>query len=134
MSLAAGSRIGHYEIVAPLGAGAMGEVYRARDSKLRREVAVKVLPAHLAGDRERLARFEREAHILASMNHPNIAAIHGLVESESGPALVLELVEGLTLQDRLASGPLALDEALSVPGRLPARSKRLTSKASFIAI
>ena len=113
MSLAAGSRIGHYEIVAPFGAGAMGEVYRARDSKLRREVAVKVLPAHLAGDRERLARFEREAHILASINHPNIAAIHGLVESESGPALVLELVEGLTLQDRLATGPLALDDALT---------------------
>ena len=113
MSLAAGSRIGHYEIVAPLGAGAMGEVYRARDSKLRREVAVKVLPAHMAGDSERLARFEREAHILASINHPNIAAIHGLVESESGPALVLELVEGLTLQDRLATGPLALDDALT---------------------
>ena len=113
MSLAAGSRIGHYEIVAPLGAGGMGEVYRARDSKLRREVAVKVLPAHLAGDRERLARFEREAHILASINHPNIAAIHGLVESESGPALVLELVEGLTLEDRLATGPLALDDALT---------------------
>ena len=114
MSLAAGSRIGHYEIVAPLGAGGMGEVYRARDSKLKREVALKVLPAEVAGDRERLARFEREGHILASVNHPNIAAIHGLAESESGPVLVLELVDGLTLQDRLASGPLALDEALSI--------------------
>ena len=113
MSLATGSRIGHYEIVAPLGAGGMGEVYRARDSKLKREVALKVLPAEVAGDRERLARFEREGHILASVNHPNIAAIHGLAESESGPVLVLELVDGLTLQDRLASGPLALDEALS---------------------
>ena len=113
MALAAGSRIGHYEIVAPLGAGGMGEVYRARDSKLKREVALKVLPAEVAGDRERLARFEREGHILASVNHPNIAAIYGLAESESGPVLVLELVDGLTLQHRLASGPLALDEALS---------------------
>ena len=93
-----------------------------------------MLPAEVAGDRERLARFEREGHILASINHPNIAAIHGLAESESGPVLVLELVEGLTLQDRLASGPLALDEALSVPDRLPTRSKGPTSKASFIAI
>ena len=112
MSLAAGTRIGQYEIVAPLGKGGMGEVYRARDLKLRREVALKVLPADVAGDRDRLARFEREAHILASVNHPNIAAIHGLAESESGPALVLELVDGLTLQDRLTKGPLPLDEAL----------------------
>jgi eukaryotic-like serine/threonine-protein kinase len=112
MALAAGSRIGHYEIVAPLGAGGMGEVYRARDPKLDRDVALKLLLPEVAGDRERLVRFDREARILASVNHPNIAAIHGLAESEFGPALVLELVDGPTLEDRLATGALALEDVL----------------------
>ena len=90
----------------------MGEVYRARDSRLNRDVALKVLPADVALDQERLARFDREARILASLNHPNISAIHGIEESDTGPALVLELVDGPTLGDRLARGPLPLNDAL----------------------
>ena len=82
MSLAAGNRLGSYEILAPIGAGGMGEVYRARDTKLNREVAIKVLPAAFANDPDRMARFEREAQVLASLNHPNIAAIYGLEESD----------------------------------------------------
>ena len=91
MPLSAGTRLGSYEILAPLGAGGMGEVYRATDTKLRREVAIKILPTEVAGDPERLARFQREAHLLASLNHPNIASIHGLEEAEGQPFLVLEL-------------------------------------------
>ena len=110
MALASGSRLGPYEIVAPLGAGGMGEVYRARDSRLKREVALKILPESFASDPERLARFQREAEVLASLNHPNIAAIYGL----EGGALVLELVEGDTLADRIARGSIPLDEALPI--------------------
>src|ERR1700685_1607461 len=113
MPLSAGDRLGPYEILAPLGAGGMGEVYRARDTKLDRNVAIKVLPAALAQDPERLARFEREAKVLASLNHPNIAQIYGVVESnnaESGGvrALVMELVPGETIK-----GPLPLATALN---------------------
>ncbi len=114
MPLPPGTRLGPYEIVAPLGAGGMGEVYRARDTRLGRDVAVKVLPDHFAGDAERLARFQREAQILASLNHPNVAAIYGLEESQGVRALVLELVEGPTLAERLARGPLPVPEALDV--------------------
>src|SRR5437667_5522093 len=114
MPLNVGDKLGHYEIVAPLGAGGMGEVYRARDTQLEREVAIKVLPSALAGDPERLSRFDREAKILAALNHPNIAVIYGLVESGSGRALVMELVAGETLADRIKRGPLALDEALNI--------------------
>ncbi len=114
MTLSSGSRLGPYEVLAPLGAGGMGEVYRARDSKLRREVAVKVLPASFSKDPERLARFEREAQLLASLNHPNIGAIYGLEESEGVRFLVLELVLGETLADCFAAGPLPVEEALSV--------------------
>src|ERR1700675_3279769 len=103
MPLSFGTRLGHYEVLAPIGAGGMGEVYKARDTKLDREVAIKVLPAALAQDSERLARFEREAKVLASLNHPNIAAIYGVEER----ALVMELVEGETL-----AGPLPLETAL----------------------
>ena len=110
MPLASGTRLGSYEIVTPLGAGGMGEVYRARDSKLKREVALKVLPAEVANDRERLARFQREAEVLASLNHPNIAHIHGLEEH----ALVMELVEGEDLAQRIARGPIPIDEALPI--------------------
>src|SRR5437764_5105404 len=99
MTLAAGTKLGPYEIVAPLGAGGMGEVYRARDSRLGREVAIKVLPAAMANDAERMARFQREAQMLASLNHPNIASIYGLEES-GVRALVMELVEGPTLAER----------------------------------
>ena len=97
MSLTPGTRIGAYDVTGPLGAGGMGEVYRARDTKLDRDVALKVLPAAFIADPDRLARFEREARVLASLNHPNIAQIHGLEETEGTRALVLELVEGPTL-------------------------------------
>src|SRR5579859_1203447 len=102
MPLTSGNRLGSYEIIAPLGAGGMGEVYRARDTKLGREVALKVLPAAFAQDAERMARFQREAQVLASLNHPNIASIYGLEESGITRALVMELVEGQTLAERIA--------------------------------
>src|SRR3989475_3227896 len=114
MSLASGTRLGPYEIVSALGAGGMGEVYRARDSKLNRDVALKVLPDAFALDAERLARFRREAQVLASLNHPHIAAIYGFEDSGSVHALVLELVEGPTLADRIAQGPIPLTEALPI--------------------
>ena len=112
MTLAAGARLGPYEIVSPLGAGGMGEVYRARDAKLNRDVALKVLPGSFILDPDRLARFKREAQVLASLNHPNIAAIYGFEESNCVQALVLELVEGPTLAERIAHGPIPIDEAL----------------------
>jgi len=102
MSLGPGARLGTYEIVSAIGAGGMGEVYRARDTRLQRDVAIKVLPDTFAADPDRLARFEREAQLLASLNHPHIGAIYGLEER----ALVLELVEGETLADRIARGPI----------------------------
>ena len=114
MALAAGTRLGPYEIVAPLGAGGMGEVYRAHDSRLQRDVAIKVLPAALASDAERMARFEREARLLASLDHPNIGAIHGLEESNGTRALVLALIEGPTLADRIAAGPIPPEEAIPI--------------------
>jgi serine/threonine-protein kinase len=109
-----GRRIGPYEVTSKLGEGGMGEVYRATDTKLRREVAIKVLPAAFVEDRERLDRFEREAQLLAQLHHPNIASIFGLEESDGTRALVMELVEGPTLADRLANGPLPLDESLAI--------------------
>ncbi len=123
MPLTAGTRLGPYEIVAPLGAGGMGEVYRAQDTKLGRDVALKILPDAFAHDPDRIARFRREAHVLASLNHQHIAAIYGLEESGSVPALVLELVEGPTLQERLdARGlgqhQLPLDETLAIAGQI----------------
>jgi Tol biopolymer transport system component len=114
MKLSPGSRIGPYEIVSPLGAGGMGEVYRARDTRLQRDVALKVLPDTFAAERDRLARFEREAQFLASLNHPHIGSIYGLEDYGDRRALVLELVEGPTLADRIAQGPIPIDEALPV--------------------
>ena len=114
MALSPGSRLGSYEIVAPLGAGGMGEVYRARDTRLKRDVAIKVLPADVAGNPERLGRFEREAHVLASLNHPHIAAIYGIEEAGGTPALVMELVDGESLAEKIASGPVAIDEAITI--------------------
>src|SRR5215831_4410722 len=108
MPLTPGDLFGPYEILAPLGAGGMGEVYRARDRKLDREVAIKVLPAAMAQDRDRLVRFEREAKVLASLNHPNIAHIYGLEERGETRALAMELVPGATLE-----GPLPVETALS---------------------
>jgi serine/threonine protein kinase/dipeptidyl aminopeptidase/acylaminoacyl peptidase len=113
-ALAVGQPIGTYLILSRLGAGGMGEVYRARDQRLGRDVAIKVLPAMFAADPKRLARFEREARMLAAMNHPNIAAIYGVEEPDGVPALVLELVEGQTLAERLAIGPLAPHDALNI--------------------
>ena len=109
-----GSRVGAYEVIAKLGVGGMGEVYRARDTRLNRDVALKVLPEAFLLDADRLARFEREAQVLASLNHPNIGAIYGLEDSNGTRALVLELVEGPTLADRIARGPVPLDEALPI--------------------
>jgi serine/threonine protein kinase len=114
MALNIGTRIGCYEITGTLGAGGMGEVYRATDTNLKRAVAIKVLPESVAADRERLARFQREAEVLASLNHPNIAAIYGLERSNGMNALVMELVEGPTLADRIAQGPIPVDEALAI--------------------
>src|SRR5256714_12862466 len=114
MPLGPGGRLGPYEIVSALGAGGMGEVYRARDSKLGREVALKVIPDTFALDSDRLARFQREAQVLASLNHPHIAAIYGFEDSGGTHALVLELVEGATLADRIAKGPIPLEEALPI--------------------
>ncbi|MGH9204114.1 MAG: serine/threonine-protein kinase, partial [Vicinamibacterales bacterium] len=109
-----GTRLGPYEILSLLGAGGMGEVYRARDTRLGRDVAVKTLPEALAHDEQRMARFQREAQVLASLNHPNIATIHGLEESGTTHALVMELVNGPTLADRIAQGPVPIDEALPI--------------------
>jgi serine/threonine-protein kinase len=109
-----GQTISHYRITEKIGAGGMGVVYRAHDTTLDRQVAIKVLPDILSSNPERLARFEREAKLLASLNHPNIAAIHGLEQAESKRFLVLELVEGETLAQRIAKGPLPVDEALEV--------------------
>ena len=114
MSLAPGARLGSYEIVALIGAGGMGEVYRARDGKLTRDVALKILPPLFAHDPERLARFSREANLLATLNHPNIAAIYGFESSDHSPALVLEMVEGPTLADRIERGPIPLEDALPI--------------------
>src|SRR5947208_4561047 len=101
MPLATGSRLGAYEIVSLIGVGGMGEVYKARDTRLKRDVAIKVLPAALAYDAERMARFAREARLLASLDHPNIGAIYGLEESDGTRALILALIEGLTLAERI---------------------------------
>ena len=122
MGLASGTRIGSYEIVAPIGAGGMGEVYRARDTRLGRDVAIKILPELFTNDAERLARFDREARVLASLNHPNIAAIYGLEDAGPHRALVLELVEGETLAERMGTGlgstnaprPVPIDDALAI--------------------
>jgi serine/threonine-protein kinase len=114
MPLAAGARLGPFQIAEPLGAGGMGEVYRARDTRLNRDVAIKILPETFALDADRLARFKREAQVLAALNHPNIAAIYGLEETDGIQALVLELVEGPTLADRIADGPIAVEEALPI--------------------
>src|SRR5215471_18711073 len=108
--MTAPSSIGHYKITTKLGEGGMGTVYRATDTKLGRDVAIKVLPDSFASDGDRLARFTREAQVLASLNHPNIAAIYGVEDR----ALILELVEGATLAQRLAQGPIPVEEALPI--------------------
>src|SRR5215469_17125687 len=109
MSLGTGTRLGQYEILAPIGAGGMGEVYRARDTKLKRDVAIKVLPDAFASDPERMARFQREAEVLASLNHPNIAHIYGVEDR----ALVMELVEGVS-----PKGPMSFDDAWKIASQI----------------
>src|SRR5437867_5644127 len=118
MTLTPGTRLGIFEIVAPLGAGGMGEVYRARDTRLDRTVAIKSLPQGFAADLERLARFEREAKLLASLNHPGIGAIYGLEDVSGTPYLVLEFIDGETLAQRLARGPLPMREVLEIGGQI----------------
>jgi serine/threonine protein kinase len=114
MALSIGTKLGPYEILAAIGAGGMGEVYRARDAKLGRDVALKVLPEVFTRDAERMARFQREAKVLASLNHPNIASIYGLEDSGATHALVMELVEGPTLADRIKQGPIPIDEVVKI--------------------
>jgi Tol biopolymer transport system component len=120
VSLTSGNRIGPYEVVAAIGAGGMGEVYRARDPKLARDVAIKVLPASVTNDTDRLARFSREAQVLAALNHANIASIYHVEETPNGSALVMELVEGETLADRITRGAIPIDEALSIARQIAA--------------
>ena len=158
MPLTVGSRLGAYEIIAPLGAGGMGEVFRARDTKLNRDVALKVLPAAFRPDVDRLARCKREAHVLAALNHPHIAQIYGFEDSGATHALVMELVEGQTLAEKIRQGsrlrangsgtgaqgsmPSAISHRegfrLTRPSRSPGRSQRPlkppTRRASSIAI
>src|SRR5215510_10253586 len=110
MALTIGSQLGSHKITALLGRGGMGEVYRARDLKLKREVAIKILPEEFSRDADRVNRFQREAEVLASLNHPNIAAIYDLQQTEGSRYLVLELVEGETLADRIARGPIPVEE------------------------
>ena len=114
MALTVGSRLAHYDVTALIGEGGMGQVYEATDTKLNRQVALKILPEAFADDPDRLARFQREAQVLASLNHPGIAAIYGIEEAEDTRALVLELVEGPTLADRISKGPIPVDEALPI--------------------
>src|SRR5262245_54967025 len=118
MPIAGGTRFGAYEVVSLIGSGGMGEVYRARDLNLKRDVALKVLPLDFANDAGRLARFQREAEVLASLNHPNIAQIYGIDRGEGGAALAMELVEGLTLADRIATGAIRMEEALRIADQI----------------
>src|SRR4029453_10076131 len=114
MPLAPGTRLGAYEVLAKLGEGGMGEVYRAIDTNLKRAVAIKVLPEALAADGERLARLQREAEVLATLNHPHIAQIYGLEKTVGSTALVLDLVQGQTLGDRIVDGPIPIEDALLI--------------------
>src|SRR5262244_140158 len=114
MSLTIGSHLGSHEITALLGKGGMGEVYRARDTKLKRDVAIKILPDEFARDADRVSRFQREAELLASLNHPNIAAIYDLEETDGTRYLVLELVEGETLADKITRGPIRVEDSLNI--------------------
>src|SRR5262249_16645894 len=118
MAIAIGQQLGSYEITALLGKGGMGEVYRARDTKLKREVAIKILPEEFSVDPDRASRFQREAEVLASLNHPNISAIYDLQEASQTGLLVLELVEGETLAERIQHGPIPVEEALAIGSRI----------------
>ena len=134
MVLPPGTRLGPYEITAQIGVGGMGEVYRATDTNLKRAVAIKVLPTSVASDAERLARFQREAEVLAALNHPNIAAIYGLERSAGITALVMELVEGPTLADRIAQVRFPSTRHSRSRSRSPRPSTPPTSRGSFTVI
>ena len=131
MALAVGTRLGHYQVSALIGEGGMGQVYQATDTKLNRQVALKILPEAFATDPDRLARFQREAQVLASLNHPGIAAIYGVEEADSTRALVLELVEGPTLADLIAQGSIPLDEALPIAEQLVEGSEAAREAANI---
>ena len=134
MPLAAGTKLGQYTVLSQIGAGGMGEVYQAHDTKLGRDVAIKVLPEAFAHDPERLSRFQREAKMLAALNHPNIATIYGLEQSNGTSYLVMELVSGETLAERVKrEGAVPIEEALTIASRSPRRWKPRTRKASFTA-
>ena len=131
MPLAPGVRLGAYEVLELIGAGGMGEVYRARDGTLNRDVALKILPEILALDSDRLARFRREAQVLAALNHTNIASIYGFEGSGRVQALVLEFVDGPTIADRVARGPIPLDEALSIATQIATALNPRINRESF---
>src|SRR5262249_9145690 len=114
MAITVGQTLGSFEVVSVIGRGGMGEVYQARDTKLKREVAIKILPEEFSSDSGRVARFQREAEVLASLNHPNIAAIYDLQEAQGSRFLVLEFVEGETLAEHIAHGPIPVGEALRI--------------------
>src|SRR5688572_13428133 len=118
MAIGPGTRIGPYEVTALIGEGGMGKVWRAHHTALKRDDALKVLPDAFAADPDRLARFQREAQVLASLNHPNIAHVYGLEQANGVQALVMEMVEGPTLADRIAKGPITVDEALPIAGQI----------------
>ncbi len=134
MALAPGVRLGPYEIVSALGAGEMGEVYKARDTRLDRTVAIKVLPEHVASNPELKQRFEREAKTISSLNHPHICTLYDVGSQDGVDFLVMEHLEGETLAQRLTKGALPLDLALAVPSRLPTRWTRPTARGSSIGI
>ena len=134
MPLDPGTTLGPYSVTAKIGEGGMGEVYRARDTKLDRDVALKVLPEAFTQDPDRLSRFEREAKVLASLNHPNIGHIYGLEEADGIRALVLELVEGPTLADRIKQGPIHSMKHSRQPSRSPRHSKPRMRRGSSTAI
>ena len=134
MPLAPGSRLDSYEIIAPLGAGGMGEVYRARDATLKRDVAIKVLPEYWSRDPERLRRFEQEAQATAALNHPNIVSIFHVGQYDGSPYIVTELLQGESLRDRLRKGPMRLREVLDHGVELARDWRLLTMRESCTAI
>ncbi len=134
MAIGPGARLAHYEISSLLGKGGMGEVWRARDTKLERDVAMKFLPHEFAVDAERLARFEREARLLAALDHPNVASIFGLEEVEGHRFLVMQLVEGEDLAQRIERGTIPVDELSASRCKSPKRSRRPTKRGSSTAI
>jgi len=133
MGLSPGTRLGHYDVTALIGEGGMGQVWQATDTQLNRQVALKILPDAFAANPDRLARFQREAQVLASRNHPNIAAIYGIEQGDDTRALVLELVEGPNLADRIAKGPIPLDEALPIAEQIAEAPEFAHERGPFTA-